>query len=337
MSKMFNVSSRDIVANIIGSIVFLLIAWLAYLLWPNASQAVLDYLQASVKIPRWVVLAGGIFLVCVLLRFLTIQFYQKPYVRTKEEVEELTHLPVLGTLPRVPDMDAGIYGYVTFLSRDTPRSYIEEVRRMRHNLLSQLPNQRGCITVTSLQHAEGKTATCVNLGGALARVGKEVILADFNLRRPRLHAYLGMANSCGVTSILSGEVHLPQGVQRYDKLPNLHMLPSGPVTYDTPDLISSSEAFRCLQQLTENFEIVLIDTPSVLNFADAEVIAKHTHGLILVVDHRVTTKRSLMGALSTFKRAEVKILGIVLNGFTGKMSNTYWDEPTFNIEDDEIY
>ena len=142
------------------------------------------------------------------------------------------------------------------------------------------------LVLTSPDAGAGKTTVTSNLGMATAEIGRRVLLVDADLRRPRLHRLFEIPNSFGLTDILRittplEDIPVDQLV-RQTKIPGLYVVPSGPTT----DGLSSCRLpclTEFLQRVAKEFDLVLIDAPPMLHFADARVLGRHSDGVILVL------------------------------------------------------
>ena len=169
------------------------------------------------------------------------------------------------------------------------------------------------VMFTSAVAGEGKTVTAVNLAlcAAQANPHRKVLLVDFDLRRPKVHSYLGIRSSPGLTEAISGEVPLAQAVRRFATT-RLAVLPAGAEPEDAVAALHGSHLQSLLAPLAEHFDEIYIDAPPCLAFADANALAPHCQGIILVVKAGETSAAHVASAMDQFTPEQV--VGCVLNG-----------------------
>lgn len=175
------------------------------------------------------------------------------------------------------------------------------------------------LVLTSPDPGAGKTTVTSNLGMATAEIGRRVLLVDADLRRPRLHRLFEIPNSFGLTDILRittplEEIPVNQLV-RQTKIPGLCLVPSGPTTDGLSSLLYSPRLTEFLQRMAKEFDLVLIDAPPMLHFADARVLGRHSDGVILVLRSGHTKRDAAMLARQRFDEDGTCVLGTILNSW----------------------
>jgi polysaccharide biosynthesis transport protein len=195
------------------------------------------------------------------------------------------------------------------------------------------------LVITSPDPGAGKTTVTSNLGMATAEIGRRVLLIDADLRRPRLHRLFEIPNSFGLTDILRittplEEIPVNQLV-RQTKIPGLCLVPSGPTTDGLSSLLYSPRLTEFLQRVAKEFDLVLIDAPPMLHFADARVLGRHSDGVILVLRSGQTKRDAAMLARQRFNEDGTCVLGTILNSwdlknFRSPYSYAYSDAYKYN-------
>ncbi len=170
------------------------------------------------------------------------------------------------------------------------------------------------IQVTSANAGEGKTTTVANLGVALARAGRRVIVVCCDLRRPRIHHFYGVDNAIGFTSVLLGEADLEDALQQVDGEPRLQILASGPPPPNPAELLSTRRTHDLLKELAELADVVLIDTPPVLPVTDSLLVSGMVDITVMVSRAGSTNKRAARRAVELLDQVDAKLAGTVLNG-----------------------
>lgn len=262
-------------------------------------------------------------------------------IHGQTDIERFLKLPFLGVLPRIES--GGGRGRSPAHSRDrdlyiveNPQSAAAEcARSVRTNLLfmgTDRPLKR--LLLTSAGPAEGKTTTAVGLGVTMAQAGNRVLLIDTDLRKPRLHRTFGVSGEVGITSLLieedgaapasedgaarAGESTSKDLIARAIKsteVVGLDILPCGRKPPHPAELLHSARFKQILDELTERYDRVLLDSPPVGAVTDAAILAQVVDGSILVVQANQTSKEAARRAYRRLEDVEAKVVGVVLNDF----------------------
>lgn len=168
------------------------------------------------------------------------------------------------------------------------------------------------LVVSSAMPGEGKSTVSVYLAQAAAAMGQRVLLVDTDLRCPRVHEYVGLPNKGGLIDVLAGQMDLKGAIQRSLVEPNMFVLTAGSVPPDPTRLLSSQRMHHLMMQVHNNFDLVIYDAPPLIGFADAHLMATHTHG-VMFVSQLGRLKRSLAEqALEQLRVASIPVLGMVI-------------------------
>ena len=170
------------------------------------------------------------------------------------------------------------------------------------------------ILVTSALSGEGKTTVSTNLAVALARSHKRVLLVDTDLRRPSVHRALRLTATAGLGAILKKSATFEEVVIGCAAVPNLFVLPVGPVNLpdDTELLVSGFKDL--VARWREEFDHVVIDTPPVLPVTDAVRMSVEADSVILVVRAGQVAKDEFLRAQDLLLKVNARLSGFVLNG-----------------------
>src|SRR5579863_4223019 len=182
------------------------------------------------------------------------------------------------------------------------------------------PSDGRVLAVTSIDVMEGKTTIVTNLGIAAAERKQRVLLIDADLRRPRLHEVIDLSNAWGFTDLLQShdlaEVadNSPlEALVRPTRIPGLWMLPSGPVDGATASLLYSSDLNVLLDRFRKEFDLVLIDTPPMMLYADVRELGRVSDGVVMVVRADTKSPEELREAYVKFMQDQIPVLGTILN------------------------
>lgn len=252
-------------------------------------------------------------------------------VKTAEDVTRYTQLPALGVIPtigssnalrRLPAknsesgalVEAGSSALSSqLMTLDNQSTVAEAYRALRTSLLlSSAGHPPKLILVTSGRPGEGKTTTAVNTAISLAQLGASVLLIDCDLRRPKVHKVFGVNHLHGLSTYLSRDVELDSLVQPLP-IPNLSLLPCGPVPPNPAELISSEKMRDMLDALTQRYDHIVIDSPPLINVTDPVILSTMVDGVIMVVHAGKSTRDVVRRASQELIGVGAKVFGVVLN------------------------
>ncbi len=217
--------------------------------------------------------------------------------------------PVIGAVP----FDSAARKRPLVAGDDPLGRRLEAYRKIRTNLqFIDIDVPHKALLFTSSLADEGKSSTVCNLAIMQAQFGKRVIVVETDLRRPRATGYLGLPNSVGVTDVLVGRVTAGEAMQTWGN--NwFDVLASGPLPPSPSDLLGSQRMSQLIEQLRGQYDLVLVDAPPVLPFADAAATGPACDGAILVVRYGKTRIAQVRQALDALGAVGVPVLGSVLS------------------------
>jgi polysaccharide biosynthesis transport protein len=217
---------------------------------------------------------------------------------------------------RLERKGAGDEAAIELLPHHKPRLAVSEAyRSLRTALLLSSAHELKVLAVTSVEAAEGKTATAANLAVVLAQLGRRVLLLDTDLRKPRLHKVFGVSNRTGlVTYLTTGS---DQGIVHRTEVGGLFVVPSGPIPPNPSELLASERMRELVERLRGSFDYVVFDTPPTLAVTDSTLVGSLADGVILCVRLAQFDRRDAARALDRLRMADVHVLGTVLNAHRG--------------------
>jgi len=263
-------------------------------------------------------------------------------IRRPEDLEAVLHVPGLAVIPRItggsrgggshfrrligagggksarPAVGSPLAGGQTFSIG------IEAFRNLRTSLIwSDGGEALKTLVVTSAAPGEGKTLTAANLAVTLAYDGLQVLLVDCDIRRPRVHGLFHLPRSPGLMELLTAAdrpgAPLPPAI-RDTTIARLSVLPCGALPMNAANLLSSTRMRLLLDELKQQYDIIVLDTPPVLATADAGIVGSLTDGVLLVVRAGTTDRNAAQRAYQQLANVGARVVGTVLNDPGGEVA-----------------
>jgi capsular exopolysaccharide synthesis family protein len=196
-----------------------------------------------------------------------------------------------------------------------PSSVIsEQFRTLRTNIqFSMVDNNLKELSIVSAAPNAGKSTVSANLAVTFASQGTRVLIADCDFRRPTVHKNFSLPNVQGMTTLLTDKTGSIEDYIQTTRMENLFVMTSGPIPPNPAELLSSKRMIQLEKELGDMFDLVIYDTPPLLGFADAQIIAGRVDGVIFVVNHGVATKDDVLRASESLKMVNANVLGAVYN------------------------
>lgn len=252
-------------------------------------------------------------------------------VHTTAELEKQFPLPLLGSTPKLPvakPKESVIK--LPFGKPDIPSPWTVQVLQASPRwesldliyknieLFNNVADLKS-LMVTSALPDEGKSALALGLAMSAARLHKRVLLIDANLRDPNLHKQLNLPNEQGLSTLLANDITLPNqiGIQ-YSGSSYIDILTAGPIPTDPANLLSSPRMMQLMAAFEENYDLVLIDAPSVLGLVDAMLTASSCRSVVMVASMGRVTRTQLSQA--TAMLSKLNLIGVVANGVSNSDS-----------------
>ncbi len=197
------------------------------------------------------------------------------------------------------------------LLTDPQTAECEQYRTLRTQLFHAAEKKKTqVVTITSTLAGEGKTSTIINLGLAIAQSEKRVLIIDGDLRRPNVAAYLGVQPKTGFGETLRGETNPLDSLFTLENH-EMYVLAVSRESANPTELLSSERLVEMIAELRGYFDFILIDSPPVLPFADARLLANQADAVMLVVRAGMAQYETVEKAIEALPAA--KMLGVVLN------------------------
>lgn len=274
-----------------------------------------------------------------------------------KELKDKTNLVVLGEIPfmQAPAKlieKAGIAGLIqrlslmlkfgqraSWLQTNTVSQFWESLRSLYTNIrFLSFDNPVHSIAVISATPEDGRSTIALHLAQTAAAMGQKVLLVDADLRNPKIHDMLGLANTRGLSNIIVDEIELNSALHNSNSISSqevkhdgiidadlikveelysqnsFFILTAGQVPPNPTNLLSSQRMQELVAQFADRFDLVIYDTSSLLGIADGNLLAAYTDACLLVVRLGKTNSSKLETTLEGLKISGMPILGVVANG-----------------------
>ena len=269
-------------------------------------------------------------------------------VRNEHEIEEALGIPLLARIPQPPRALQKTDDLV--MLHESTGAQAETFRKLRTSL--EFLNPDGAlrtIMVTSAVEQEGKSTTIANLGVALARGNRRVVVVDLDLRRPYLSQLFHVGGRPGITDVAVKRAELSEalrpiaivtevqervnlngrgGGSNGQTAPSglLHFLPAGTIPPAAGDMLRDERLLHVLDELATRFDVVLIDAPPLLAFGDTLTLSPHVDA-IFAITRLGRVKRPILHEFARqLQNCQATLLGYVLTGVEHSESYRYMYE-----------
>ena len=219
------------------------------------------------------------------------------------------------------------YSLITLEQTKSPIS--EAYRTLRTNVqFTGVDAETKTIMITSSGPSEGKSSTVSNLAVSMAQAGKSVLVIDADMRNPTQHKLFGLENRAGLSVALTQDQDFGTFL-RETSVPGVMVITAGPIPPNPAELVGSKRMKRLIKEFSEQFDMVLIDTPPIIAVTDAAILAQEVDGVILVLASGEVNKEFAQKAKELLDKVGAKILGAVLNKVEMK-TNEYYHYYNYN-------
>lgn len=253
-------------------------------------------------------LVAGVLLVFVIERWDTDYGF-----RSADEVQSAIGTRALALVPDLSRRDTQGVPAEDYVLQRPNSAFAEALQRIRTSLfLSEGGRQPKTVLVTSSVPLEGKSTVAAALARQSARSGLKVILIDADLRRPRLHEVMGLANQNGLSEVLTGRAN-PEAAIKRDEKSGLDFLPAGVGVVSPPDLFRSSTMKILLEEMSAYYDLVIIDSPPVAAVSDSFTLSGLVDKSVYVIRWAQTPRNVVLAGIRQMVESGADMAGVVLS------------------------
>lgn len=244
-------------------------------------------------------------------------------IENREDVEKITSVAILGEIPLGAKPGEG-----AIVVRENRNDMMEETfRALRTNMLFMLGSDEKVILVSSSQPGEGKSFIAGNIAVSLAYMGKKVIIAGLDIRKPGLNKVFNLSRRAeGITNYLSDPKHvnLSDMIQHSEISSNLDILPGGPIPPNPTELVASDVLDKVIGQLKEHYDYIILDTAPIGLVTDTAIIGRVADLCVYVCRADVTPKAAFSYINTLRDEKKFSKLATVINSIDmSKRKNSY--------------
>lgn len=192
---------------------------------------------------------------------------------------------------------------------------VESLRAVRTQLMLRWFDsqpQRKAVAITSPQQGEGRSWLAANLAVVFSQLGERTLLIDADMRNPRQHELFKLDNRAGLSAVLSGRAG-EEVIKRITPLLGLSVLPAGATPPNPQELLARPALVQLFERLGEIYDVIIVDTPPVADYADAQTIAARAGAALLVARKNASSSSLLLDAVDTLSNGGATVVGSVIN------------------------
>ena len=280
--------------------------------------------KIPVKPRKQIILLAGFAIALVLasLAVFLVEFFDTKF-KSFKDVETISGKSLLGIIPKFQQPETAQFKEIAFEDKSGKNLAVEAFRSLRTNIkLSNPDSKLKIMLVTSSVPHEGKTIVSSNLAASYSVAGKKVLLIDADMRKPRVHKVFGLKNEKGLSTLIVGE-HSKEDVINKNVYDGLDVVTAGIIPPNPAELLESTRFADILKEFSEEYDVVLIDTPPLSPVSDAATIAPLTDGLILAVNISETPRDVFKSVIANISKPGIVRLGVVVNNLDFKQEKKF--------------
>ena len=219
--------------------------------------------------------------------------------------------------PVLPFGPAGAVSAEVVAAYEPHCAAVEDLRTVRSRLVIDWLNRtdRNLLTIVSPHHGEGRSWFAANLATVFAQAGERTLLIDGDMRNSRQHLLFNLNNTVGLSSLLTGRAG-KEAAQRVHSELRLFVIPAGVAPPNPQELLTRPVFGVVIDGFASQFDVVIFDSPAAQDTADAELLASKAGAALLLARRGHTSELALKSTFESLTRANVKVLGSVINDYT---------------------
>lgn len=192
--------------------------------------------------------------------------------------------------------------------------YAEALRTLRSQLLMRwFGREQRALAVSSARRGEACSIVAGNLAIVFAQLGESTLLIDANLREPQQHRLFGLGACNGLADLITERCGVEDALQRIDPFDKLTVMTAGAQPPNPQEILGSSVFADVLEDLVQAYDVVIVDTPPLLDFADAAIVSQRAGACVLSARRHRTPTADLNRSKTMLRPTGATLLGVVIN------------------------
>lgn len=214
--------------------------------------------------------------------------------------------------------------YSGFLAIDNPADLaIEAIRGLRTSLhFAMMEARNNVLMISGASPNAGKTFVSTNLAAVIAQTGKKVLLIDTDMRKGYTHKLFNVGNDNGLSDFLSGKNDIEKSIKKISPI-GFDFISRGIVPPNPAELLMHRRFGELISWASNNYDIIVLDTPPILAVTDAAIIGHYAGTTLLIARFEQNTVKELEVSFKRFEQSGVIVKGCILNGVVKKASSYY--------------
>lgn len=282
----------------------------------------------------FIVLSGIIFGIVFSAGIVLLRVFLRRGIETPEQLEELginvyASIPVAETFTKSVVQRKGwnkksVDEIQGFLAVDNPADLaIEAIRSLRTSLhFAMMEARNNVLMISGASPNAGKTFVSSNLAAVISQTGKKVLFIDTDMRKGYMHKLFNESNTNGLSDILSGKIEINKAIKTITSA-GFDYISRGMAPPNPAELLMHRRFGELLNWASENYDIVVLDTPPILAVTDAAVIGNYAGTTLMVARFELNTAKEIEVGIKRFEQTGVVVKGCILNGVVKKASSYY--------------
>lgn len=213
---------------------------------------------------------------------------------------------------------------VAILAEHNPADLsVESLRGLRTSLhFAMMEAKNNVVMISGPAPGVGKSFVSTNLSTVAAKTGQKVLLIDADMRKGYMQQDFGLNWDNGLSNFLSGQIELEQSVKN-TQVKNLDIITRGQIPPNPSELLMHPRFQRLIEWASEQYDLVIIDTPPVLAVTDASIVGALSGTTLMVIRFGMNTVKEIDVARHRFEQSGVEVKGVILNATEKKASSYY--------------
>ncbi|HBU8666079.1 TPA: polysaccharide biosynthesis tyrosine autokinase [Klebsiella oxytoca] len=211
-----------------------------------------------------------------------------------------------------------------FLALDNPADLaIEAIRGLRTSLhFAMMEARNNVLMISGASPNAGKTFVSSNLSAIIAQTGKRVLFIDTDMRKGYTHKLFEVNNENGLSDFLSGRIRIEDSIKSLPHV-GIDYISRGQVPPNPAELLMHPRFEEMVKWATEQYDLVVLDTPPILAVTDAAIIGRYVGTTLLIARFEQNTVKEIEVSVKRFEQSGVYVKGCILNGVVKKASSYY--------------